>query len=134
MYRTFVCSLLAAACFSLPMLAQAPKTDSHGDALPEGALARLGTVRWRADGPIVLAAMLDAQSAVTVTESNRAQVWDLATGTELRHFDIGSADDGPGMRISRGSMRSVVATRNGRRIACVRWRPRRNAHTSQTRA
>ena len=68
--------------------ADPPRTDAHGDPLPDGALARLGTIRWRAGSAIALAAFLpDGKSVLTVSQDYVAQVWDRDTGKELRHFD-----------------------------------------------
>jgi WD40 repeat protein len=76
--------LLVLACALPPARA----ADRYGDPLPDGALARLGTVRWRAGGPIALAAFLpDGKSLLTVSTDRVAQVWDRDTGKELRHFD-----------------------------------------------
>jgi WD40 repeat protein len=87
-------SRLSLACLFL-ILAMAPgraadvKTDVHGDPLPDGAVARAGTVRWRTGAPIVLSAFLaDGKSVLTVAQDHVAQVWDATTGQELRRFDV----------------------------------------------
>jgi WD40 repeat protein len=89
--------------------ADPPRTDAHGDPLPDGALARLGTVRWRAGGPIALAAFLpDGKSILTVSQDRVAQVWDRDSGKELRHFDAaGPASTDP------AAARVVLINANG---------------------
>jgi WD40 repeat protein len=106
--------------FLIPGVALAqPSADAFGDPLPEGAIARLGTVRWRADGPIMLAVMPDAKSALTVTEGLLVQSWDLATGKEQRRFDLAVAGSDALPRFASRSMRTVAVSRDGRRIAFV---------------
>lgn len=64
--------------------------DLHGDPLPAGALARLGTVRLRHAGSIYyLAAGPEAGQLLTRDFAGLHTVWDVATGRELRHFDSG---------------------------------------------
>jgi WD40 repeat protein len=87
-------SRLSLVCLVL-ILAAAPgraadvKTDVHGDPLPDGAVARAGTIRWRTGAPIVLSAFLaEGKSVLTVSQDQVAQVWDATTGQELRRFDV----------------------------------------------
>ncbi|HVS38879.1 MAG TPA: PQQ-binding-like beta-propeller repeat protein [Gemmataceae bacterium] len=71
---------------------EAPRTDSHGDPLPAGALLRLGTVRWRACARF-LAFTPDGKTLVT-GEMNGDKVirfWDAATGRETAMFRPPSA-------------------------------------------
>src|SRR5712692_508486 len=79
------------------LVGQMPKTDALGDALPPGALARLGTVRWRAGSPVILAAFSpDGRSLITLGQDFSVQVWDAATGKEIRSFDAsGGAPTSP---------------------------------------
>jgi RNA polymerase sigma factor (sigma-70 family) len=73
-----------------PKKPQAPpvRTDRYGDPLPDGAIARLGTVRWR-HGVFVhaLAYSPDGKKIVSTGSSDRALVlWDAGTGKEIRQF------------------------------------------------
>jgi WD40 repeat protein len=58
-------------------------TDRHGDLLPPGALARLGTVRFRT--PASWLAFLPGDTTLLAAGAERLSVWDVATGKELRH-------------------------------------------------
>ena len=69
-----------------------PGIDSHGDPLPEGAVARLGTVRWRRNGGYACLAF-SPDGKTVVTGGSSLQVWDLATGKELRHFAAPNRED-----------------------------------------
>jgi WD40 repeat protein len=69
--------LLAAACH-----AGEPKRDRHGDPLPEGAIARLGTVQAHPFCKTV-AFSADGRSIITTGET-AVRHWDLATGRVQR--------------------------------------------------
>ena len=61
--------------------------DLHGDPLPAGALARLGTTRWRHGANITFVAFgPDGKTLITAGQDNTARLWDLASGKEIRRF------------------------------------------------
>jgi RNA polymerase sigma factor (sigma-70 family) len=63
-----------------PEGADATRTDSYGDALPQGAVVRMGTTRWRhVTGPALFT--VDGKSFFT-----SGTLWDAATGKPLRRF------------------------------------------------
>ncbi len=64
-----------------------PRLDLHGDPLPEGALARLGTVRMRHGHPISGAVFSsDGKSILASDLYSGVHVWDVAEGKEVRRF------------------------------------------------
>jgi WD40 repeat protein len=81
---------------------QAPsKGDKCGDPLPDGALTRLGTIRWRhADTVTFVAFLADGKAVLTGAQDNTLRLWDRATGKEIRRFMVPGAQPpvGPGMR------------------------------------
>ena len=81
------------------LLAQNPaNTDRNGDPLPTGALARLGTLRWRHAEPVRFVAFLpDGKAVLTGGLDNTLRLWDRATGKELRRFTLPAAKTVPGM-------------------------------------
>ena len=63
-------------------------TDLYGDALPEGAVARLGTIRFdHGDGLERLHYTPDGKKIISVG-GGWARIWDASSGRELNHFSI----------------------------------------------
>src|SRR5207247_1302187 len=68
--------------------------DSYGDKLPAGALARMGTVRFRPGGPVAaLAFSPNGKVLATLGSDSRIRLWDFATALELRNFPATILDD-----------------------------------------
>jgi WD40 repeat protein len=65
--------------------ANAARTDRHGDPLPQGALLRLGTVRYRAGEVNDAALSPDGKTLATASETV-ITLWDLATGRPLHRL------------------------------------------------
>jgi RNA polymerase sigma factor (sigma-70 family) len=68
-----------------------PPRDLFGDPLPAGALARLGTVRFR-QGNFVYGLLLspDGKTVVSYGGNQAITFWDAATGREVRRFPKGA--------------------------------------------
>jgi WD40 repeat protein len=65
--------------------------DRHGDPLPRGARARLGTVRFRHLAPITFVGFSrDGRVLLSAGKDNFLRAWDVATGRELwrQEFDV----------------------------------------------
>src|SRR5262249_29579041 len=75
---------------ALPLGARdAARKDQVGDPLPDGALARMGSVRFRSVTTInSLAFAPDGKSLVTAGYANHLTFWDLATGKVTRTLTI----------------------------------------------
>jgi WD40 repeat protein len=92
----------------------AAKADLHGDPLPPGALARLGTVRWRhGTRARVLAFAAGGKEVVAAGPDGQVRVWDAATGRELRRLGK-RAEAGPADLIF---LRPAALSADGRRAA-----------------
>jgi WD40 repeat protein len=70
------------------------RTDLYGDPLPAGAMARLGTVRFRRDSAYfrggALAFLPGDKALVTPTEGHEIQVWDFPSGRPLYEVRTGA--------------------------------------------
>jgi RNA polymerase sigma factor (sigma-70 family) len=87
----------------------AVRHDLSGDPLPAGALARLGTARWRHGGQVFFAAYsLDNRELLTVGQDGLARVWESATGKEVRRF--GPGEVGSLSRAAISADRKLLAT------------------------
>jgi RNA polymerase sigma factor (sigma-70 family) len=63
--------------------------DRHSDPLPPGALARLGTIRWRHGGTGSFAVFLaNGKQLLSSGIDGSARLWDATTGRELRRFKL----------------------------------------------
>ncbi len=80
--------LLALAAAAAPTDAGSPRRDGAGDPLPAGALARLGTTRFRDGNYINAVALSPDGKAVAVGANQGIRVLDLATGKEVRTLPI----------------------------------------------
>src|SRR5262249_53190154 len=66
-----------------------PSVDRHGDPLPPGAIARLGTVRWRHGGTASFVTFTsDGKQLLSAGADDRVRLWDLATGKEVGQFKL----------------------------------------------
>lgn len=66
------------------------RTDKHGDPLPEGAVTRIGTLRFRQGGGKINRLLLTPDGSTLISKSFYGEravcVWDAATGRLLRQF------------------------------------------------
>jgi WD40 repeat protein len=104
--------------------------DSHGEPLPAGAIARMGTVRWRHGTPVSFVGFLPGDKAVISAGFDQIiHVWDARTGTEVRRFGkaAGQPEEvlgaiavggGRGRQVVRRRVNTFVATlcSNGKRL------------------
>src|SRR5262249_14932023 len=63
-----------------------PALDLHGDPLPPGALARLGTIRFRVPSGDLFVAFLPGDKTL-MTAGQALSTWEISTGKELRRWD-----------------------------------------------
>jgi RNA polymerase sigma factor (sigma-70 family) len=94
-----------------PPAARAARTDRHGDPLPDEALTRLGTVRFRHGGLIRGLAFTPNGRLLVAADSDGVRVWEVATGREVRRLDNlpGAAGNAS---LSRDGKFVAVATSN----------------------
>jgi RNA polymerase sigma factor (sigma-70 family) len=80
----------------------AARNDFHGDPLPVGARARLGTLQWVHDGAVLFMAYTpDGKHVLTETHEGSLRLWDAVAGAEVRRFipktppNVGNDKRGP---------------------------------------
>jgi WD40 repeat protein len=63
------------------------RTDQNGDLLPAGALARMGSLRWRHGTAVsYLAFTPDGKAVLTASQDGIIRLWDRHSGKEIRRF------------------------------------------------
>jgi RNA polymerase sigma factor (sigma-70 family) len=125
-----------------PVAAAAVLTDINGDPLPNDALVRLGTVRFRHPATIFVASLPDG-TLLTVGRDETVRIWDAGNGKELRRFGSARVEDlAETMKsdlrkgnldmkamislmdaggIFTGDVASICLSANGKTMAAVRW-------------
>src|SRR5438128_12667343 len=119
--------VLAVSAFLLPLTAaftEPPKLDLSGDPVPAGAIARLGSTRWRVGNGVHALRFQADGTLLTISDDLLGQVWDTTTGRELRRFDIHAAI--PGASANRRPLTSqysigkpLALSSDGKRFAVV---------------
>ncbi len=85
--------------------------DRYGDALPEGAIARLGTVRMRHQNATMSAVFTrDGKTAIVGDAAGNVVFWDVATGREVRR-----------LRQTPGVIHALAITADGNTLASGSW-------------
>src|SRR5436190_1439049 len=85
------------------------RTDVYGDALPPGAVARMGTIRWRHGDAIFFVAYLpNGNQVVSASQDGTIRVWELATGKELRRLGPGNRQGSPANRQGEQATRLLL--------------------------
>jgi RNA polymerase sigma factor (sigma-70 family) len=100
----------------LPAVDRPPRTDRQGDPLPEGAVARLGTIRLR-HGALVPSIVFapDGKSLASTSLDGFVSVWETATGKRL--VQIPSRPEAPGgLDVAQG----LVYAPDGKALAATR--------------
>jgi WD40 repeat protein len=97
--------------------------DVHGDPLPDGAVARAGTIRWRTGTTVAFAAFLpDGKSVLSVGDDRIVRVWEFPSGKELRRFDktptVAVKGVAVATRIIRSAGIAVALSADGKTLAC----------------
>src|SRR5436189_3799475 len=86
----FIASFLSLArdcgeCVCLCRKPSAKKSDAYGDSLPDGVVARLGTLRFRAPRGIQsIASSIDGKTIATGGSDGVISLWDSSTGNQIR--------------------------------------------------
>lgn len=77
---------LAAACAGDEATPAAMRRDRHGDPLPAGAVTRLGTTRWRANGEVYQVCPAPDGKRLILAGNHMLSLWDTSTGRMIRTF------------------------------------------------
>jgi RNA polymerase sigma factor (sigma-70 family) len=110
-----------------PDLVNKPGTDAFGDPLPAGALARLGTVRFRhGNGVFLIAFSADGKKIVfggSGAVDNAIRMVEASTGKELRTFAVKPQEKPSGLDLSQDGNILILSSFNFKKPegAFVAW-------------
>ena len=112
-----------------PAAEGAQRTDLFGDPLPEGALARLGTIRWRHESLASLAFGSEGKTLITTGGDGTLRIWDVASGKEIRRL---GPKPGPDAGHGREKMAQLFMFRIGNSFSTLVISQDRNLLASAT--
>ncbi len=78
------CGGITSALTGADPLRSTPKVDLYGDPLPDGAIARLGSIRFRHAGLSDLAWLPDGKSIATVGDDRVVRTWEFKSGRQIK--------------------------------------------------
>jgi WD40 repeat protein len=104
-----------------PQKTNQPHLDLYGDPLPEGAIARLGTVRFRHGNYITWLAFIPDRKQIISHGYDAIRMWDTATGKEIRRLEAGP-DGWIGAAFLTPDGKSLVTLERGGRDNTIRLR------------
>ena len=97
--RLLTLALLVVVAGTGAVQGQEPLKDSYGDPLPEGAIGRLGTTRFRHDDTVVFAAFLPGgKSVLSVGRDGVVCAWEFPSGKPIRRGGNAGRFDQPNRR------------------------------------
>ena len=83
------CTLIAVPLWTVTGQDQPGARESQANLLPAGAVARLGSVRWRHDDVVWFAAFLpDGKAVISVGADRAIRIWEFPSGKELRAISV----------------------------------------------
>src|SRR5262245_14491873 len=103
-----------------PARAKAVRVDGHGDPLPPGAVARLGTLRWRTTNYAYPLTFSPDGKRLLSADRDCLRLWDVASGNELGSAAIGYVEriafshDGQRILCASGQTLSLLDGHNGK--------------------
>jgi RNA polymerase sigma factor (sigma-70 family) len=98
----------------------AVRKDADGDSLPDGAVARLGSARFRHGGAGISVAAFSADGRqLAAGDAEGVNVWDSATGRRVWHFTLPDPWSPHVMRFLDGGSRLAVGSSDWRKEAAV---------------
>jgi len=105
--------------------AKKPTTDATGDSLPDGALMRMGSMRWRHGDPITfVAAPPNGKTLITATNDATLLIWDRQTGKLLHRLAPPVAEPAKNVGVARNNpytqgLTRAAMTGDGKLLAVV---------------
>jgi WD40 repeat protein len=121
MSRRAALALSLTLAVASPALSQGPaepRLDRYGDPLPDGAVARLGTARFRR-GELVSAVAFtpDGKGLACACRDRTIRLWDIGTGAERHRFYVGRLADGRAAPDKPSWRPAIALTPDGKTLA-----------------